>query len=106
MMFAYHTLANSWYDFRDDPTNDAMFTLAQSFIQLTYYGAAVAEDEDLGVSESRWWPGRAPGASYYGDIDATAMSPLHAVIARDESTALGAQNPTVYLWSPDAYLAQ
>ncbi len=109
MMFAYNVLANSWYDFRNDPANDANYNLVQSYFQLTDAGALYTTGETAPPpsSSSLWWPYNSylpppvPPSFFYGDIDTTAMSPLHAVIPRVQEID-GALTPVAYLWSPDA----
>ena len=93
-------VANSWCDFRDNPADDEYYDLRQSYFQFDPSGVVRDQNETPASSEATFWPANV----WYGDIDTTAMSPLHAAIARQFSVG-GSPNAIVYLWSPDAYLA-
>ncbi len=102
MIFNYGIVANSWYDFRNDPVGAANYQIMESFVELADTGSWWRWEEAPPSSSTGWWdPGN--GDAFYGDIDTTALSPQHAFIAR-QLTPDGTRNGIGYLWSPDAYL--
>lgn len=96
MLFDYRIIANTWYDFRGDPTNDTSYRVYDEAIRYTptdeVYGSVEYPSATVATFNSSVW---------YGDIDTTAQSRLHTFIPRQVSVG-GASNLIGYLWAPQA----
>jgi hypothetical protein len=93
MIFDNGVIANSWYDFRQDPINDTQYFVRESYLEA---GGGIEFGPSHGSAATF-----NPPTVWYGDIDTVALSRLHAVIARQVSYG-GGPNVFGYLWAPYA----